>query len=612
MLRAVLLSGAVGMAFLIALSYATNEAAHASSAPVALIVHDVLGGVVQKLFLIFVCVSIFACGLVIMVTNGRLIFSMARDRRLPGHQLWSQVPRATGGPTWATVLAAVIGAIITLVLRTHAGALVTLFTASTIMPAILYASTVLLYLFASPAPGPRRAGTPRPSGRWEIPVIAGALIWLAYELIVLIGPSAFRDAQYYVLGALGVGLVFYVVQWLIERVGDAHRGSRSVRSGLREYPRHRPGHVGHQGAARRPRAAGARDRRGAGGHPQRRRGGGRPGGAAGVGAGGGPAGARRGRGAPADAVALANQGETVLAWDRADRPAADPGDRLAGPALGQRLRPAGRAGADELAAITGLPLDPYFAAPKMTWLRENLTADGVVTTTDTWLLARLGAGYVTDAATASRTMLLDLDARGLVGGGLRGVRPRPGRAAGRGGLRRGGRRDGGVRAGAAGGRTGRRPAGGPAGRALPGGRRGQVHLRHRRVPAGGHGPRRSGPAGAVRVGRLAAGRRGDYCLDGQVYTAGSAVSWLTGSACCAARPTWTRLGGTVPDSGGVVFVPALAGLGAPHWRPDARGAFLGLSLGTGRAHLIRAVLEGLAASVALLAGGGRAPTSARR
>jgi amino acid transporter len=234
MVRAVLLSGAVGMAFLIALSYATKSvtAATASSAPVALIVHDVLGGVVQKLFLIFVVVSIFACGMVIMVTNSRLIWSMARDRRLPGHQLWSQVPRATGGPSWATGLAAVIGAIITLALRTHTAALVTLFTASTIMPAILYACTVLLYLLAG-----RRRGQAGQSalGRWEIPVIAGALIWLAYELTVLIGPGVFRDAQYYVLGALGLGLVFYLVQWLIEpaamrtepgaRAGDAQAGT---------------------------------------------------------------------------------------------------------------------------------------------------------------------------------------------------------------------------------------------------------------------------------------------------------------------------------------------------------------------------------------------------
>ena len=139
------------MAFLIALTYAISriKAVSASTAPVALIVHDVLGGVVQKIFLIFVCVSIFACGLVIMVTNGRLIWSMSRDKRLPGYQLWRQVPRATGGPTWATVLAAVLGAVITLVLRTHTAALVTLFTASTIMPAILYASTVLLYVFAA-------------------------------------------------------------------------------------------------------------------------------------------------------------------------------------------------------------------------------------------------------------------------------------------------------------------------------------------------------------------------------------------------------------------------------------------------------------------------------
>ena len=217
MLRAVLVSGVVGFAFLIALAYATNKAAYASAAPVASIVRDVLGGVVQKIFLVFVCVSIFACGLIIMVTNSRLIFSMARDRRLPGHQFLHQVPRATGGPPWATILAAVLGAAIALVLRTHTAALTTLFTASTIMPALLYAGTVLLYIFRARRRGGSQGTPAHPFGKWELPIVAGAVIWLAYELIILIGPSEFRDAQYYVLGALGVGLVFYIVQLVTER-----------------------------------------------------------------------------------------------------------------------------------------------------------------------------------------------------------------------------------------------------------------------------------------------------------------------------------------------------------------------------------------------------------
>jgi glycerol kinase len=60
------------------------------------------------------------------------------------------------------------------------------------------------------------------------------------------------------------------------------------------------------------------------------------------------------------------------------------------------------------------------------------------------------------------------------------------------------------------------------------------------------------------------------------------------------------VGGTVPDAGGLTFVPALAGLGAPHWAPDARGLLTGLHLGTSRGHIARAVAEGIAASVALL------------
>ena len=117
-------------------------------------------------------------------------------------------------------------------------------------------------------------------------------------------------------------------------------------------------------------------------------------------------------GAPADAVALANQGETVLAWDRRTLAAAHPGHRVAGPAVGRGVRAArglgGPAGPAHRAA----------ARPVLRGAQDDLAAgepqpaSGVVTTTDTWLLARLGGGYVTDAATASRTLLLDLDAAG--------------------------------------------------------------------------------------------------------------------------------------------------------------------------------------------------------
>src|SRR5690242_15087495 len=108
------------------------------------------------------------------------------------------------------------------------------------------------------------------------------------------------------------------------------------------------------------------------------------------------------------AVGLANQGETVLRWDRAT------GQPL-GPAISWQDRRATEvtrelAGhAKRLAELSGLPLDPYFAAPKMTWLRRQAGHDGVITTVDAWLNHQLTGAFVTDAATASRTMLLDLE-----------------------------------------------------------------------------------------------------------------------------------------------------------------------------------------------------------
>jgi glycerol kinase len=79
------------------------------------------------------------------------------------------------------------------------------------------------------------------------------------------------------------------------------------------------------------------------------------------------------------------------------------------------------------------------------------------------------------------------------------------------------------------------------------------------------------------------------------------VRWLTGIGVLGAPGELDQVGETVPDAGGVIFVPALAGLGAPHWVPGARGLFAGLHLGAGRGHLARAVAEGIAASVTLLA-----------
>lgn len=92
-----------------------------------------------------------------------------------------------------------------------------------------------------------------------------------------------------------------------------------------------------------------------------------------------------------------------------------------------------------------------------------------------------------------------------------------------------------------------------------------------------------------------------WCLDGQVYTVGTALTWLTSVGLLDGAEDLDRLGGTVGDTAGAVFVPALAGLAAPYWQPEATGAFTGLTLAVTRAHLARAVCEGIAAQVADLA-----------
>jgi glycerol kinase len=94
-----------------------------------------------------------------------------------------------------------------------------------------------------------------------------------------------------------------------------------------------------------------------------------------------------------------------------------------------------------------------------------------------------------------------------------------------------------------------------------------------------------------------------YALEGSAFIAGAAVQWLRdGLGLISSAEEVEALAGSVEDSGGVVFVPALAGLGAPHWRPDARGLFTGITGGTTRGHMARAVLEGMALQISDILG----------
>jgi glycerol kinase len=307
-------------------------------------------------------------------------------------------------------------------------------------------------------------------------------------------------------------------------------------------------------------------------------------------------------GEPVAAVGLANQGETVLAWDPGSGQPLSPAivwqDRRS---AGVCARLADRAG--ELEQLTGLSLDPYFAAPKMAWLRENLTRDGVVTTSDAWLVHRLTGAFVTDASTASRTMLLDLDAAdwspsaleafGLAGEQLPAVVDAAGEvgvttAFGSGPVPLTGLLVDQQAALLAEGCTGTGDAKCTYGT-------GAFLL----ATLGGDARRSTAGLATSVAWRLSGATT--YCLDGQAFTVASAVRWLVDLGVLDSAADIDGLAGSVPDSGGVTFVPALAGLGGPWWRSDVRGSITGLALETTPAHLVRALVEGVAAQVAELA-----------
>jgi glycerol kinase len=267
-------------------------------------------------------------------------------------------------------------------------------------------------------------------------------------------------------------------------------------------------------------------------------------------------------------------------------------------------------------ATTGLVLDPYFSGTKLKWLLDHVkgarakaeAGDLCFGTIDSWLVYKMTghASHVTDVSNASRTMLMGLESLKwepalleLLGVPAQ-VLPRIAASAEVYGMTRGMKSlpDGIPVSGMAGDQQAAL-----FGQACfePGEAKCTYGTGAFLLMNVGSTPVAS-KAGLLTTVGWKLGGKTTYALEGSSFIAGAAVQWLRdGLGIIKQSPDVEALAKSVKDSGAVVFVPALAGLGAPHWRPDARGLFAGLDRGTTRGHLARAVLEGIALQIQDLA-----------
>ncbi len=306
------------------------------------------------------------------------------------------------------------------------------------------------------------------------------------------------------------------------------------------------------------------------------------------------------------AVGVTNQRETVVVWDRST------GRPLSRAVVWQDRRTAARC--EELTddgllplvrRTTGLVLDPYFSATKLEWLLSEggveIDANLAFGTIDSWLIWNLtdGGAHVTDPSNASRTMLYDIgslewsdeltDRFGVPRSCLPEVRPSSGRF--------------GITADGLG-----LPPGVPIA-AVAGDQQaalfGQACLRPGMTKnTYGTGsfvlmcigdPVPEPAEGLLTTVAWTIGDRTDYALEGAIFVTGAAIQWLRdGLSLIEDAAEIGPLAGSVEDSAGAYLVPAFAGLGSPWWDPYARGTITGITRGTGRAHLARAVVEAMA------------------
>jgi amino acid transporter len=211
MCQAVIASGVLGFIFLIAVTLAAGDpvALAGSGTPIADVIKHTLGSAVSTLLLLMVVIAIFACGLVIMMTGVRLTWAMSRDERFPGWQQWNQISPRFHTPLRATVLFVVLAELILAIFSQSEDALFTLFGAATLLPAVIYAATVVMYLA-------KRKQLPVNGkfdlGAWEKPILVVAVVWLVFEL-ALFRDASFKDAWLYVIVmvVIGAGYLGYLL-----------------------------------------------------------------------------------------------------------------------------------------------------------------------------------------------------------------------------------------------------------------------------------------------------------------------------------------------------------------------------------------------------------------
>jgi glycerol kinase len=303
------------------------------------------------------------------------------------------------------------------------------------------------------------------------------------------------------------------------------------------------------------------------------------------------------------AIGITNQRETVVAWDRRT------GAPLARAIVWQDRRTADVCSAllphlADVRRTTGLVLDPYFSGTKAAWLLANneMPAEEhiAIGTIDAWLVWNLTAGreFATDPSNASRTMLFDIrsmawnrdmcDMLGVPMGTLPEVRPSSGRF--------------GVTSSVAGVPDGI-PISGIAGdqqAALFG--QGCITPGTAKNTYGtgsfvllNVGPKCPEPTeGMLTTVAWDIGAGPVYALEGSIFVTGAAVQWLRdGLGIIPESSAVGPLAASVPDTGGVYVVPAFTGLGSPWWDPHARGTIVGITRGTTKAHIARAVVEAM-------------------